>query len=246
MSSVILDSLHKPSISIISALTLHPRADDFCRELALRGLHDPNVISVCILTLTSNAELHFIGRYGSVEVISEFSKLQAEIEKVIRNKNIRSHSLISLELSNHGEVPVLLVPSAPMSPSSGVLVVFFKELSSSSLDVDTLISLSFACEMYSSSSWSPSSNQNGRARYQARINIEGSALSPRQVQVLRLMADGSTNERIARLLNYSVATIKNDISAIFKFFDVNNRNDAITEARTRELLPPPPARLANA
>lgn len=51
-------------------------------------------------------------------------------------------------------------------------------------------------------------------------------LSPREVQVLKEIVDGSTNLKIAKKLYISLATAKAHVSSIFRKLDVANRVEA--------------------
>jgi TolB-like protein/Flp pilus assembly protein TadD len=51
-------------------------------------------------------------------------------------------------------------------------------------------------------------------------------LTPRQLEVLELMAKGLTNREIAGVLDISAATVKVHVSAIIKALDVSNRTEA--------------------
>lgn len=50
-----------------------------------------------------------------------------------------------------------------------------------------------------------------------------SGLTPRQLEVLALLVEGSTNKEIAQHLSLAEATIKMHVTAILKSLDVNNR-----------------------
>lgn len=60
---------------------------------------------------------------------------------------------------------------------------------------------------------------------------EGAAgLTPRQQDVLRLLAYGKSNKDIARELSLAEGTVKVHISAIFKALNVSNRTEAVIKA----------------
>jgi DNA-binding NarL/FixJ family response regulator len=65
---------------------------------------------------------------------------------------------------------------------------------------------------------------------------EASGIGPRQMEVLRLMADGHSNRDIALLLNISEATVKAHVSQLFRALNVKNRTACVREATKRELL----------
>ncbi|VVE42504.1 DNA-binding response regulator [Pandoraea horticolens] len=63
------------------------------------------------------------------------------------------------------------------------------------------------------------------------------ALSPREIEILGLVAKGMTNREIAALLNISSLTVACHIKNIYKKLAVNSRTQAVFEARTFGLLP---------
>jgi DNA-binding NarL/FixJ family response regulator len=63
-----------------------------------------------------------------------------------------------------------------------------------------------------------------------------SALSPREVEVLRLVAAGSTNRETARRLLISEATVKTHLLHLYEKLGVNDRAAAVSEAYQRGLL----------
>lgn len=66
--------------------------------------------------------------------------------------------------------------------------------------------------------------------------IPQSTLSPREVEVLRLLADGNSNKRIADRLKLSEGTVRTHVSNILGRLGANNRTQAATEAIKRGIL----------
>jgi LuxR family maltose regulon positive regulatory protein len=61
-------------------------------------------------------------------------------------------------------------------------------------------------------------------------------LSPRELDVLRLVAAGLTNQAIADRLFIAVSTVKSHTHSIYGKLGVRNRTQAIAQARTLGLL----------
>ncbi|PXY37051.1 DNA-binding response regulator [Prauserella sp. PE36] len=61
-------------------------------------------------------------------------------------------------------------------------------------------------------------------------------LSPREREVLRLVAKGGTNADIGRALHISEATVKTHLLRVFNKLDVSDRTAAVTTAMERGLL----------
>ncbi len=74
-------------------------------------------------------------------------------------------------------------------------------------------------------------------RPSTRQNVAG--LTNRQLEVLRLLAEGRSNAEIARQLSTSVRTMDHHVSAILSKLGVHSRSQAISAAYTLGLLPPP-------
>jgi LuxR family transcriptional regulator, maltose regulon positive regulatory protein len=62
-------------------------------------------------------------------------------------------------------------------------------------------------------------------------------LSPRELEVLRLLAAGATNRAIAKQLVVSLDTVKRHVSNLFSKLEVANRTQAVARARELGLLP---------
>ena len=67
-------------------------------------------------------------------------------------------------------------------------------------------------------------------------SVAGKVFTPREVDVLYELSKGSTTKAIARDLTLSPETIKHHLKAIFAKLGVGNREDAIRQARERQLI----------
>ena len=61
-------------------------------------------------------------------------------------------------------------------------------------------------------------------------------LTRREIEVLRMIAAGSSNKEIASVLNISERTVKNHISNIFKKIDVSDRTQAAVFAIKNDII----------
>lgn len=69
-----------------------------------------------------------------------------------------------------------------------------------------------------------------------RALTPGATLSPRELEVLRLVADGHTNDTAAQTLFVSRATVKTHLAHIFDKLAVESRTAAVAEARKQGLI----------
>jgi PAS domain S-box-containing protein len=73
--------------------------------------------------------------------------------------------------------------------------------------------------------------------YETRPEPPGETmLTPRQSEVLRLLAEGLTTEAVAERLGVALETARNHIRAVLRRLDVHSRLEAVVEARQRGLL----------
>lgn len=62
-------------------------------------------------------------------------------------------------------------------------------------------------------------------------------LTPRELEILRLIADGLSNPTIAQKLTISIGTVKAHSGSIYSKLGVNNRVQALSRARELAILP---------
>ena len=65
---------------------------------------------------------------------------------------------------------------------------------------------------------------------------DGQSLTPRQVEVLKLLAEGHSNKAIGNQLNLAENTVRVHVSAILRFLDVSNRTEAGVAASRMGLI----------
>lgn len=69
-----------------------------------------------------------------------------------------------------------------------------------------------------------------------KIPLKGAGLSQRELEVLKLMADGNSNQEIADSLFLSLNTVKTHVSNIYMKLNVKRRTQAINKARELQLF----------
>jgi len=67
--------------------------------------------------------------------------------------------------------------------------------------------------------------------------VPAPALTPRQLEVLRLLAEGEPAKVIARQLDIAEATVRNHIRMILLELGCHSQLEAVAEARRRKLIP---------
>jgi LuxR family maltose regulon positive regulatory protein len=71
---------------------------------------------------------------------------------------------------------------------------------------------------------------------EAAILESGERLSERELEVLRLMARGASNQAIADQLVITVGTVKSHINHILGKLEARNRTEAVARAREQRLI----------
>jgi len=67
--------------------------------------------------------------------------------------------------------------------------------------------------------------------------IRSLGLSPRECEILALLASGQSNKELARTLGISPNTVKTHVARVFEKLDVDRRVQAIEKARWLGLIP---------
>ena len=80
------------------------------------------------------------------------------------------------------------------------------------------------------------SAQGRRMPPAAADDPDSGKLSPREAEVLRLMAKGRTNEQIARELLLSTSTVKNHVGRILSKLGASDRTQAVIMAIEMDLI----------
>jgi DNA-binding CsgD family transcriptional regulator len=81
------------------------------------------------------------------------------------------------------------------------------------------------------------SPDNGAGPADAAVEVSaGSALTPREIEVLRLLSEGLANKEIAARLSFSTHTAKFHVESILRKLGAVNRAEAVMEGIRRGLL----------
>ena len=71
---------------------------------------------------------------------------------------------------------------------------------------------------------------------QSGVELHGFDLTPRELDVLTLLAEGASNKTIAKLLGISVHTAKFHVSSLLDKLDATGRTDAVAHAARRGVI----------
>ena len=96
------------------------------------------------------------------------------------------------------------------------------------------ISVDYVTRLLTAFNQDVSGKSRGHPRQHMNDDIE--ALSDRELEVLRLVADGASNREIAQQLVVSVGTVKRHLNNIFAKLDAQSRTQAIANAKKNNIL----------
>lgn len=74
--------------------------------------------------------------------------------------------------------------------------------------------------------------------FQVEAPPSGPSLTPRETEILELIAKGLSNRAAAEALKLSPATVRTHLEHIYAKLDVSNRTEAVTEAIRRGIIEP--------
>lgn len=74
------------------------------------------------------------------------------------------------------------------------------------------------------------------SKIMGRMNNPMTALTPREIEVLSLVAEGQSNKEIAKKLFLTEATVKSHMGHVFTKLDVMSRTAAVAAARERGII----------
>src|SRR5262249_25892808 len=131
-------------------------------------------------------------------------------------------ALRALLKTSHIRASISPVPSALASYAHTVLAAFEREQRQEATQ-ETIPPVSRALPTTSSSS-----SQTAQQLLEP--------LTQREQEVLRLLAEGASNQEIARQLVVSLATVKKHVANILSKLGVENRTQAVVRARSLSLL----------
>ena len=66
--------------------------------------------------------------------------------------------------------------------------------------------------------------------------MEANSLSPREREILQLIAEGKTSREIAEILNLSIKTVQSHRTSIMQKLDLHDRGDLIKYAIQKKII----------
>lgn len=218
--------------SLLLSFAISHNASDFCRFLTVVAFRDLGAAAAVMARVEPDGKLRANGQYGQARPAlngSFSSPSQEELLKLsITMGRVQQASQRGAELAD--ELDFLAIPFTPASEVQGALGLSFRhrarahEVTTTDLELLSLLSELIAINSR------PRLRTSGllpKLYFDSLELDEVSALTDRQLRVLDEMAIGKTNAQIARTLNVSESTIKQECVRLFKVLGVSNRQRAV-------------------
>jgi DNA-binding CsgD family transcriptional regulator len=232
--------------ALLLSFAISHNASDYCRFLTVVAFRDLGAISTIITRVEPDGKLHAAGQYGQPrpDFTGAYGSSQQFrlLKQAITLSNPQHGSLSAAPSPENGPQPTFEFMAIPFSSGSevqGALGLTYrykaKGLEVSATDVE-LLSLLSELIAINTLPRMRTSGALSKLYFDSSDLEEISAITHRQLRVLDEMAIGKTNGQIARSLNMSESTIKQESGRVFKILGVNSRQRAVSVAKEMGLI----------
>jgi DNA-binding CsgD family transcriptional regulator len=204
-------------------------------------MRDFGAVSALMLRVEAKGSLRSVGQYGQPR--PDPNRPLPNTQQITTIKRaIAGRRIVKLDrLEPRGDTAegFIALPFSPTGDVPGALgITFRRELSSFQIPEAELELLQLLSELIAVNSL-PRIRATGllsKLYFDTDDLEEISAITPRQLRVLDEMAIGKTNGQIARSLNVSESTIKQESVRIFRILGVNTRQRAVSAGKEMGLI----------
>ena len=216
-------------------------ASDFCRFITVVPLRDFGAVSALMVRIEIDGSPRIVGQYGQPKPDNDGRLPNTPQFKAIKKAIAQQENVLIERLDAGGELPggFLALPFSPSGGIPGALgLTFRRDLSELDIPEAEIELMQLLSELIAVNSL-PRIRATGLLSklYFDTDNLEEvSAITPRQLSVLDQMAIGKTNGQIARDLNLSESTIKQESVRIFRILGVNTRQRAVSVGKEMGLI----------
>lgn len=229
----------------IRLLTGLPDADLVAGSLCTGVFDEFGALTMNIWHCPHGRELVSIGTYGApTELTQIYSRISIHIDAPAAVA-YRTNQAVITDYADAGQ-SLTLVPDLPKLGPGGLVSApitmggrsigafgFFRvrERESRELDLATVDAVSHLLGLWLSNSNNPLYRHRSRAVREAPLS-----LTPRQREILLLVAEGRTSENIAAVLKYSPSTVKQEVVRMMAGLKANSRQSLVEQAKRLALL----------
>tara|TARA_R110002126_G_scaffold24409_2_gene84969 strand:- start:1534 stop:2280 length:747 start_codon:yes stop_codon:yes gene_type:complete len=229
-----------------------PNISTICNSLATHFLPGFNIKHLRLSWLSPEDELEIIGEYGYLQSADEADPNGVQIGRIVPSKIWRSATdnesiVLGLRMKETQWSPDFRHYVLPMV-SSGLTLGFVSFCFEPGMDdQERIIDFEAIIENYGSTlTLYFKLERELRRREMQLIELESlrrvtsamqaarfAALSSREAQIMHEMAEGRTNKEIAEIVGFSEATIRAEISEIYRILHIHDRGEAVALWRAR-------------
>jgi DNA-binding CsgD family transcriptional regulator len=219
--------------ALLLSFAVSHNASDFCRFLTVVAFRDLGATSAIMARVEPDGILRATGQYGQSQAEADGdSNLESQaalLKQSITMSRVQQAS-VDVGLNPDTALDFMAIPFTPTSEVQGALGLSFRHRArAAEVSEADIRLLSLLAELIAINSM-PRIRTSGilSKLYFDSLELDDvSALTNRQLRVLDEMAIGKTNAQIARTLNVSESTIKQECVRLFKVLGVSTRQRAV-------------------
>jgi len=205
-------------------------AERFCTDLVVRVLGHHVASGAVIVRVTERATWQEVGGYGTLlDVSSELDGDTSADHPDYLAALREGHLVVPGAAPSGGTLHAIGISD----PFLGLLLIDMTETVEMAASAATLLAHATRLCLTDSPSASSSPARRGEA-------VDAAFFSPRQLEVLELVADGKSNTEIGRRLSISASLAKLEVSFLMHALGAKNRLEAVVQAQRSGLLPTAP------
>ena len=237
-------------LAMIDFLRSLPTVDQIAEYLVLLLMPSRSVVAAVISLVQPDGSLAVSGRFGiAPELLAPLGRVKltdlAPMTDALRSGSdiiLESGAQVADRYPAWSEFPHLCVPTAawPLTLPSrrvGSVQLFFAEGADPGRMAAALNGLTGAMSLFLSLRAAPAGEVPTVTPVPtASARPRSEELSARQFRILQMMSEGMTNGQISARIGYSESTVRQETMAVFRYFDVHDRREAVRIAGTRGLL----------
>ena len=228
--------------SLLLSFAVSLNANDFCRFLTVVAFRDLGATDALMARVDPDGVLRIAGQYGQAPADTEVG-LEPESQTALIKQSITlgrvQQASVDLGLSPETELDFMAIPFMPTSEVQGAFGLSFRHRArATEVSEADIRLLSLLAELMAINSM-PRIRTSGvlaKLYFDSLEFDDVSALTDRQLRVLDEMAIGKTNSQIARTLNVSESTIKQECVRLFKVLGVSTRQRAVAVGKEMGLI----------
>jgi DNA-binding CsgD family transcriptional regulator len=250
-------------------LTMHPSFDEVCHRLVVEWPAAGAIEQAAIGLLGNDGRITFSGRFGYEYKVAEGNARSTIWDQLPCSLAVSNQRLVVVtERSDiHDHFPqlakampnlssVLAGPLISNSTSYGVCVVSSTDPLrhvQESVAIFTEYCLVLSLYVFSQRGDHPGGEnprtntaQSTPTNRPPRATLVPNVLNDRQLTVLTYLAQGHSNRQIGKLMGFSESTIRHETMAIYAFFGVSGRREAVESAVSQGMVKIPPGEAPSA